>query len=60
MGTGKLLGKTYQNCEEVTCDELAARPGEVEILHATETGISSGSSEPVLAPMLHQSLHDHS
>ena len=40
---------------EVTCDGLASRPREVEILlaaYATETGISSGSYEPALAPRL--------
>ena len=38
------------NCGEVTCDGLASCLGEVEILqllHATETGISSGSYEPI-------------
>ena len=39
------------NCEEVTRDELASRPGGVQAkysrpFHATETGISSGSYEP--------------
>ena len=35
-------------------DGLASHPGEVEILlAATETGISFGSYEPVLAPRLH-------
>ena len=32
MGTGELLGKP--NCEGVTCDGLASRPGEAEILLA--------------------------
>ena len=34
MGTGKLLGKPDKYCGEVTCDGLASRPGEVEILLA--------------------------
>ena len=42
MGTGKLLGENLTNCEGVT------KP-----LHATETGIRSGSYEPFLAPSLH-------
>ena len=33
MGTGKLLGN-LTNCGEVTCDGLASRPLEVEILLA--------------------------
>ena len=45
------------NCGEVTCDGLASRPGGVEILLATsiatETGMSSGSWESVMAPRLH-------
>ena len=41
MGTGKLLGKP---------DKL---PGSDLRLHATETEISSGSYEPILAPRLH-------
>ena len=56
MGTGELLGKLLTHCGGVTCDGLASRPGEVEILlaaHATETGIGCGSYEPVLPPRLH-------
>ena len=42
-----------RNCRGVTCDGLASRPGREEILlatscdHATETGISFGSYQPV-------------
>ena len=42
------------NCWGVTCDGLASRPGEVEILLAASCyGIGSGSYEPVLAQRLH-------
>ena len=34
MGTCYLLGKPNKNCGVVTCDGLASRPGEVDILLA--------------------------
>ena len=48
------------NCREVTCDGLASRPGEVEILLAAScyrNWDSSSSYEPVLAPRLHYHFH---
>ena len=45
MGTSKLSGKPDKMLRS-TCDGLASHPGGVAIprlLHATETGISSGS-----------------
>ena len=33
-GLQRIVGETWQNCGGVTCDGLASRPGEVEILPA--------------------------
>ena len=55
MGTGELLGKPNKlHGSDLRWTSIS--PGEVEYflpLHATETGISSGSYEPVLAPRRH-------
>ena len=59
MGTGKLLENPDKiNCGEVTCNGLASRPGEVEILPAASCyrNWDKHCYEPVLALRLHNRL----
>ena len=40
-GYGKIVGKDLTNCGRMTCDGLASRPGEVEIIFHIEEKILS-------------------